>query len=144
MLAGSFPDRSHCASRAPEATVAAVVVEVASIVGVAEEVVLAADRVAGIGVGVADAVGQVANTIPGSRVEELMVQSTTVGVREERRDSAVEEGRIVEVVANRVVVVDEVCLELVAGAGIESIVVDRQLREGLAEGRPVGHMVGVG
>ena len=43
-------------------------------------------------------------------------------------------------VANSLVVADEVCWGLVAGAGIENIAVDMQIREGLAEGRAVEHM----
>jgi hypothetical protein len=119
VLEGNFLGRNRSAWRVPEAIVAAeVVVEVASIVDA--EVVLVVGRVVGIGVGV-------------------------VGGQGERLDVAAEEGRIVEVVANMIVVAaDGVCRELVAGAGIESIVVDMQLREVLAEGRAVGHMVDAG
>jgi hypothetical protein len=130
VLEGNFLGRNRSAWRVPEAIVAAeVVVEVASIVDA--EVVLVVGRVVGRVVGIG--------------VEVQKAQSRVAGGQGERLDFAVEEGRIVEVVANMIVVAaDGVCRELVAGAGIESIVVDMQLREVLAEGRAVGHMVDAG
>jgi hypothetical protein len=144
VLEGNSLGRNRSVWRAPEAIVAAeVVVEVAGIVDVVEVVLVG--RAVGIGVGVVGAVGRVVNTTLGLRVEGLKAQSKVAGGQGERRGFAVEEGRIVEVVANMIVVVaDEVCRELVAGAGIESIVVDMQLREVPAEGRAVEHMVGAG
>jgi hypothetical protein len=144
VLEGNFLGRNRSAWRVPEAIVAAeVVVEVASIDDA--EVVLVVGRVVGIGVGVVGVVEQAENMTLGSRVEVQKAQSRVAGGQGERLDFAAEEGRIVEVVANMIVVAaDGVCRELVAGAGIESIVVDMQLREVLAEGRAVGHMVDAG
>jgi hypothetical protein len=145
VLEGNFLGRNRFASRVLEAIVAAeVVVGVASIVDVAEAV-LVVGRAADIGVEVVGVVGQAENTTLGSRAEVQKAQSRVAGVQGERRGFAVEEGRIVEVAVNMIVVVaDEVCRELVAVAGIESIVVDMQLREVPAEGRAVEHMVDVG
>jgi hypothetical protein len=145
VLEGNFLGRNRSAWRVPEAIVAVeVVVGVAGIVDVAEAV-LVVGRAVGIGVGVVDAVGQAENTTQGSRVEVQKVQSRAAGGQGERLDFAVEKGRIVEVVANMIVVVaDGVCRALVAVAGIESIVVDMQLREVPAEGRAVEHMAGAG
>jgi hypothetical protein len=94
----------------PEATVAAeVVAEIAGIVDVAG-VALVAGKVADIGVEVVDAVDQAESTTLGLRVVVQKAQSRAVDAQGERRDFAVEEGRIVEVVANMIVVVaDEVC-----------------------------------
>jgi hypothetical protein len=145
VLEGNFLGRNRSAWKVPEAIVAVeVVVEVAGTVDVAEAV-LVVDRAVGIGVGAADVVGQAGNMTLGSRVEVQKAQSRVVGDQGERQGFAVEEGRIVEVVANMIVVVaDGVCRELVAGAGIESIVVDMQLREVPAEDRAVEHMVDAG
>jgi hypothetical protein len=138
VLEGNSLDRNRSAWRVLEATVVAeVVVEVAGIVDVAG-VVLVAGRAVGIGVEVVDAVDQAESTTPGLRVEVQKAQSRVVDAQGERRDFAVEEERIVEVVAYMIVVVaDEACWEPAAGAGIESIVVGTQHREELAEGRAV-------
>jgi hypothetical protein len=158
VLEGNFLGRNRSAWRVPEAIVE-VVVGVANIVDVAEavlvvgvanivdvaEAVLVVGRAVGIGVGVVDAVGQAENTTQGSRVEVQKVQSRAAGGQGERPGFAVEWGRIVEVVANMIVVVaDGVCRALVAVAGIESIVVDMQLREVPAEGMAVERMAGAG
>jgi hypothetical protein len=143
VLEGNFLGRNRSAWRVPEAIVE-VVVGVANIVDVAEAV-LVVGRAVGIGVGVVDAVGQAENTTQGSRVEVQKVQSRAAGGQGERPGFAVEWGRIVEVVANMIVVVaDGVCRALVAVAGIESIVVDMQLREVPAEGMAVERMAGAG
>ena len=144
VLEGNFLDHSRYEWRVPEATAAAeVVAEVASIVGVAEEV-LVVGRTAGIEVGVVDVVEEAENTTLGLQVEGQKAQSRIVGAQGERRDSAVEMGRIVGVVANSLVVADEECWGLVVEAGIESIVVDRQIREELAEGRAAERIADAG
>jgi hypothetical protein len=144
VLEGNFLGRNRSAWRVPEAIVAAeVVVEVASIVDVAE--VALVGRAVGIGVEVVGDVGQAGNMTLGLRVEGRKAQSRVAGGQGERRGFAVEEGRIVEVVANMIVVVaDGECRELVVVAGIEGIVVDMQLRGVPAGGRAVGHMAGAG
>lgn len=128
-----------------EATAAAeIVVGVVSIVDVAE-VAPVADRVVDIGVEVVGVAEQAEHTTLGSRAEVQKAQSRIVGDQRERRGFAVEAGRIAEVAVNRIVVVaNEVCWGLVGGVGIESIVVDMQLREGLAEGRAVENIAGAG
>jgi hypothetical protein len=128
--------------RVPEAIVAAEV-EVACIADAAE-VAPAAGMAVGIGVEVVGVVERVEDMTLGSQVEEQRAPSTVGGAQEERRDFAVEWGCIAEVVVNRIVVVDEECWELVAGAGIESIAVDMQLRQVLAAGRVVEQSFGVG
>jgi hypothetical protein len=145
VLEGNSLDHSRCEWKELEAIVAAeAVAEVAGIVGVAE-VVLVVGKAVGIGVVVVvDVVGEAEYTTLGLRVEGQKAQSRIAGVQEERRGFAVEEGRIVEVVANSLVVAGEECWGLAAGAGIESIVVDTQTREGLVEGRAVEHMAGAG
>lgn len=123
------------------ATAAAeIVAEVASIVDAAE-VAPAVGRAVGSEVGVVGVVEQAENTTLGSQVEEQKAQNRIAGAQREKQGSAVEEERIAEVVGNRIVVVaDEVCWELVGGAGTESIVVDRRRREELVEGRAVEHI----
>lgn len=107
VLEGSSLDRSHCVLRVPEAIVAAEV-EVACIADAAE-VAPAVDMAVGFGVEVVGVVERVEDMIPGSQVEEQRAPSTVGGAQEERRDFAVEWERIAEVVANRIVVVDEGC-----------------------------------
>jgi hypothetical protein len=147
---GSFLDRNRSAWTVLEATVAAaVVVEVVGIVDVVE-VVLVVGMVVDIGVEVVDAVDQAENTTLGSRVEVQRAQSRVADAQGERRDFVAEEGRIAEVVVYTIVVVaGEVCWELAAGVGIESIVVGTQRQDELAEGRAVegkavGHIAGAG
>lgn len=142
VLAGSSLDHNRCVSRVPEATVVAEV-EVACIADVAE-VAPAVGTAAGIGVGVVGVVGRVEDTTLGSQVGEQKILSTTGDAQEERQGFVVEWERIAEVVASRIVVVDEECWELVAGVGIEGIVVDTQLRQVLAVYTPVEHSFGVG
>lgn len=108
VLEGSSLDHSHCVSRAPEATVAADV-EVACIADAAAEVAPVVGMAAGIGAGVVGVVERVENTTLGSRVEGQRAPSTIGDVQEARQGFAVEWGRIAEVVANRIVVVDEGC-----------------------------------
>ena len=145
VLEGNFLDHSRYEWRASEATAAAevAVAEVASIVGVAEEV-LVVGRAVGIEVGVVDVVEEAENMTLGLRVEGQKAQSRVVGAQGERRDFAVESGHIVGVVANSLVVADEECWELVAGVGTESIVVGRQIREELAEGRAAERIADAG
>lgn len=142
MLEGSSLDRSHCVLRVPEAIVAAGV-EVACIADAAE-VAPAVDMAAGIGVGLVGVVGRVEDMTLGSQVEEQRAPSTIDDAREERQGFVAEWERIVGIVVNRIVVVDEECWELVAGAGIESIVVGMQPRQVLAVGSFVEHSFGVG
>ena len=147
VLEGNSLDHIHYAWKVLEATAAAaaeIVAEVANIVGAAE-VALVADKAVGIEVGVVDAVGRAENTTLGSRVEEQKAQSKIAGDQREKPGFAVEEERIVEVVASMIVVVaNEECWGLVGGAGIESIVVGKQRREEPAEGTAVGHIADVG
>ena len=145
VLEGNSLDHIRSAWKVPEATAAAeMVAEVANIVGAAE-VALVADKAVGIEVGVVDAVGRAENTTLGSRVEEQKAQSKIAGDQREKPGFAVEEERIVEVVASMIVVVaNEECWGLVGGAGIESIVVGKQRREEPAEGTAVGHIADAG